>query len=218
MNVEPPPQERRVPEDPIERKERKRGGMGPPRASMLEAELAPEAARHRPGEPLVKVAQQNPRPEEPGRSQDFPVKQTFHLLPPFGEGETEVNVEEVEDGPARFQVNPEPPAGLAPDPREIEGAVVPDREPGQDGVPVVARRPRADRSHDHLHPELAADPPRLRTEHLLEADDVRLGLPQHLDDPVEIHPPVQAAAPVDVVGHDRQETHRRPSWYALKWA
>ncbi len=164
-------------------------------------ELPAEGPPHGPGEPLVEVPHQHPRPV-PALGEHVLPDQEIHLLRPLPERQPQVDVEHVQGVARHGQVHADPAPRLPPAPGEVEGVGVPHRQPGQHGIAVGPFGSHGGDAHDQAHVERPRQRLRLAVEHLLEPHQVRLELAQHLADPPEVQAPVETPPLVDVVRRD----------------
>ena len=176
----------------------------PGKPDQLPAERAPNRARE--PEPFVQVAHHHPRPGQLV-VQDVLAHEHANLPGALADLQPEVHVEQMQE-PAllvrQLQIEPDAAARLAVGLREIEDAGIPDREPGEHRVAIGEAVALPGRPHRHLDAEALGERVRLRPVHLLEADQVRVDLPQDLRDAVQIHPPIEPGALVDVVAGHRE--------------
>src|SRR2546428_125085 len=230
VDMELLPLELHVPVDPVEGEQREHRRMSAPHPAHRRRELAPEAARDRATVPLVEVAEEHARPDEPCGVADEPAEQ-LELCAPLGECQPQVAVEDMERRPLDVEVHPQGPAGLARAPRQVAALRAEDGHAREHGVAVGPRAVRARHAHDERHAELqrevrplvAGFPARL-ADHFLEPDHVGRRLCDHVGDPVEVQAAVEADAPVDVVAHDREGDHaasracRKCAYSSTGWA
>ena len=184
-------------------------------ADIHALQVRAEEMRGEAGRPLVEVPEHDARPGELLVAQDLHVREPSALVAPLDVVRAQVDVEHVHHRPADVDVDVQAAAPLEALHAEVVVLHRLHREAGQDHVAVGGPPQLAVLAQAELEAHLVGDvarlvlvvPGLLPRHHLLEGDDVRLDLAQHVHDAPRARAAIEAAAAVDVVGRDPDPVH-----------
>jgi hypothetical protein len=133
-------------------------------------------------------------------------------MPALDEGRAEMDVEDVEECAAEFDIYAQAPARLATAPRDVVITGAPDRMAAQHDVAVSAPLMATVLSDVVIEPQIVGDelrlmlfvPPVFDAHDLLKGDNVSVNFAQDRGDAPGPHAPVEPLALVYVVGHDAE--------------
>jgi hypothetical protein len=183
-------------------------------AKICSLQMGPESSRYRTTEPLVKVSQDDPRTSQVIVTHDAILKELPCLFPVFKERCAEVDVENMKRRRPQQDVGTQASAGFTATRGDVVVAIVPNRKPGENHVPVAASL------MDPVFPErkvvseffrkeaglILIAIPAIHAHNFLERNDICVDFPENFGDSARADPPVQASTFVDVVSGDAYGT------------